>query len=188
MEPAPNLITQLLMDWRGGDSAALEKLAPIVYEEMRRIARRYMKGERAGHTLQTSALVNEAYMRLVDHNNIQWENRAHFFAVAAQAMRRVLVDHARNRNYQKRGGGAHKVEFDEAWMAASERAAEFIALNDALTDLENVDPRKGKVVEMRYFGGLSVEETAEALGVSPITVKRDWNLARAWLLRALTNK
>ncbi|HKC88277.1 MAG TPA: sigma-70 family RNA polymerase sigma factor, partial [Blastocatellia bacterium] len=163
MSASSQNITRLLLDWRNGDQTALDQLMPLVYEELRRMANHYMRNERRGHTLQTSALVNEAYLRLVDHENIEWANRAHFFYVAAQAMRRILVDHARTRNYQKRGGGALKVSLDEAAMVTEEHAAEMIALDDALEGLAKIDERKARVVELRYFGGLSVEETAEAL-------------------------
>src|SRR5262245_37695041 len=187
MSASSQNITKLLLDWRNGDGGALDRLMPLVYEELRRMANHYMRNERKGHTLQTSALVNEAYLRLVDHENIQWQNRAHFFGVAAQAMRRILVDHARTRNYQKRGGGAQQVSLDEAATLAGDRAAELIALDEALQELAKMDERKSRVVELRYFGGLSLEETAEALGVSIPTVTRDWNTAKAWLMRAMTN-
>ena len=188
MIPSSQNVTQLLLDWRNGDSGALDRLMPLVYEELRRMANFYMRNERQGHTLQTSALVNEAYLRLVDHENIEWQNRAHFFGVAAQAMRRILVDHARTRNYQKRGGEALHVSLDEAATLAEEQAAELIALDEALQELARMDPRKCRVVELRYFGGLSVEETAEALGVSVTTVARDWNMAKGWLLREMTKQ
>lgn len=193
MEPSPQNtpnqnITQLLVDWRNGDQEALNQLMPLVYEELRRMANYYMRNERKGHTLQTSALVNEAYLRLVDHENIQWQNRSHFFGLAAQAMRRILVDHARSRNYQKRGGGAEQVSLDEAATLAEDRAAELIALDDALQELAKFDQRKSRIVEMRYFGGLSGEEVAEALGISTATVSRDWETAKAWLLRELSRK
>jgi RNA polymerase sigma-70 factor, ECF subfamily len=186
MNPSSQSVTQLLLDWRNGDQTALDRLMPLVYEELRRIAGHYLRNERRGHTLQTSALVNEAYMRLVDHENIEWQNRAHFFSVAAQAMRRILVDYARSRNYQKRGAGAQHVSLDEAAMVTEEHAAEMIALDDALEALAKIDERKCRVVELRYFGGLSVEETAEALGVSVQTVGRDWSTAKAWLLREMS--
>ncbi|MBI1761643.1 MAG: sigma-70 family RNA polymerase sigma factor [Acidobacteria bacterium] len=179
-------VTRLLLDWRAGDRAALDRLMPLVYDELRRIARAYLRHERREHTLQTSALVNEAYLRLVDHEQISWQNRAHFFCVAAQAMRRILVDHARSRNFAKRGGAAHKVSLDEAAGVALERADELLALDDALQDLAKFDERKSRVVELRYFGGLSVEETAEALGIAAITVIRDWNTAKVWLLREMS--
>ena len=179
-------VTQLLIEWRDGDQTSLDKLMPLVYEEMRRLAHYYMRRERAGHTLQTSALVNEAYLRLVDHKNMRWQNRAHFFAIAAQAMRRVLIDHARSRQYAKRGGEAQMVELDEGTIAIQERAASLVALDDALTELAAFDLRKSQVVVLRYFGGMTVEETAEALGISPVTVMRDWSTAKAWLLRAIS--
>jgi RNA polymerase sigma factor (TIGR02999 family) len=188
MNPSSQSVTQLLIDWRNGDQTALDRLMPLVYEELRRIAGHYMRNERKGHTLQTSALVNEAFLRLVDHENIELANRAHFFSVAAQAMRRVLVDYARSRNYQKRGGAARHVSLDEAAMVTKEHAAEMIALDDALEALAKIDERKCRVVELRYFGGLSVEETAEALGVSIQTVGRDWSTAKAWLLREMSRK
>ena len=185
MTPSPGTITRLLVDWRDGDKTALDRLVPLVYREMRRLAGYYMRRQRADHTLQTSALINEAYLRLIDHKNMRWENRAHFYAVAAQAMRRILVDHARSRGYQKRGGGALKVSFDEAVIGAEERAAELIALDDALKDLAAIDPRKCQIVELRYFGGLSVDETAEVIGVSAVTIMREWRSAKGWLLRAI---
>jgi len=186
MTPSSQNVTQLLLDWRNGDQTALDRLMPLVYEDLRRMANHYMRNERQGHTLQTSALVNEAYLRLVDHENIAWQNRAHFFGVAAQAMRRILVDYARSRGRLKRAGVAQQVSLDEAMTLAEERAAELIALDDALAELAKIDERKSRVVELRYFGGLSVEETAEALGVSFMTVMRDWNTARAWLMREVT--
>jgi RNA polymerase sigma-70 factor (ECF subfamily) len=186
MTSSPQSITQLLIEWRDGDETALDRLIPLVYDEMRRLARYYMRRERAGHTLQTTALINEAYIRLVDHKGMRWQNRAHFYAVAAQAMRRILVDNARSRHYAKRGGGARMVELDEAATVAQQQAAEMVALDDALNDLAMLDSRQSKTVELRYFGGMSVEETAEALGVSPVTVMRDWRAAKAWLLRSLS--
>ena len=164
---------------------ALQKLIPLVYEELHRIARRYMGRERKGHTLQTSALVNEAYLRLVDWKNVEWQNRAHFFAASAQLMRRILVDFARNRRYLKRGGGALQVSLAEAEGISLERGTDLLALDDALNSLAAMDQRKSQVVEMRFFGGLSVEETAEVLKVSVETVMRDWKLAKVWLLREL---
>jgi len=185
MATPPREITQLLLKWRNGDSSALNKLMPVVYEELRRMAKRYMAAERPGHTLQTTALINEAYIRLIDHRDMSWQNRAHFFAVAAQAMRRVLVDHARTRKAAKRGGGAPKASLEEA-ATIPERPEELIALDRALSDLSVIDPRKSKVVELIFFGGLSVKETAAVLGVSPVTVMREWRAAKAWLLRAMT--
>ena len=180
-----NQITQLLRAWAEGDRAALDRLAPLVYDELHRLAKLYMRGERAGHLLQTTALINEAYLRLMDWQKSEWGNRAQFFAVAAQMMRRVLVDFARARQYAKRGGRAQQVSFDEATVTGRDRHAELIALDDALNSLSERSPRQSLVVELRYFGGLSVEETATALGVSPRTVIREWNVARAWLYREL---
>ena len=178
-------ISLLLHAWSEGDRDALEKLTPIVYQELHRLARRYMRAERPGHSLQTTALVNEAYLRLVDYNRMQWQDRAHFFAVSAQLMRRILVDHARRQNL-KRGARAPHLSLDEAAALGQERAADLVALDDAMKALERIDPRKVQVVEMRFFGGLSVEETAAVLRVSPITVMRDWTSAKAWLYRELT--
>jgi RNA polymerase sigma factor (TIGR02999 family) len=183
--PASEDVSLLLRAWSGGDQGALEKLTPVVYEELHRLAQRYMRGERAGHSLQTTALVNEAYMRLVDYKRMQWQDRAHFFAVSAQVMRRILVEHARRRNL-KRGGGIAHVALDEAATVGGGRSGDLVALDDAMNALAQIDPRKVSVVEMRFFGGLSVEETAEVLKVSPVTVMRDWNTARAWLYRELT--
>jgi RNA polymerase sigma-70 factor (ECF subfamily) len=184
-EPAAEDVSTLLRAWSDGDQSALERLTPVVYDELHRLARRYMKGERSGHSLQTTALVNEAYMRLVDYERMQWQNRAHFFAVSAQLMRRILVEHARRHNL-KRGGGVPHVSLDEASMVDGDPDADLVALDDAMNGLARIDPRKVQVVEMRFFGGLSVEETAEVLKVSPVTVKRDWRAARAWLYRELT--
>ena len=186
--PPPQQVTQLLIAWGNGDQAALEQLLPLVYEELHRLARQYMRHERKDNTLQTSALVNEAYLRLVDQKNVKWQNRAHFFAIAAQIMRRILVDHARKRSYQKRGGNAMRVTLDETLMISDERAAEVVALDDALTSLADLDERKSKIVELRFFAGLSIEETAEILAVSPGTVMRDWTLAKAWLRRAIASE
>ena len=184
-QPSPHEVSRLLRAWSSGDEAALQTLIPLVYEELHRIARRYMGREREGHTLQTSALVNEAYLRLVDWKNVEWQNRAHFFAVSAQMMRRILVDFARDRRYLKRGGGALQVSLAEAAGMTSERGTDLVALDDALNSLAEVDQRKSKVVELRFFGGLSVDETAEVLKVSAETVMRDWRLAKVWLLREL---
>lgn len=178
-------VTGILLAWGQGDEAALEKLMPLVYSELKRLAHHYLKGERAGNILQTTALVNEAYLRLIDSSRVQWQNRAHFFAVSAQLMRRVLVDAARARNYQKRGGGALQVSLNEALPLGEQRGPDLVALDDALQELAAFDPRKSKVVELRFFGGLSVKETAEVLQVSEDTVMRDWSIARAWLLREL---
>jgi RNA polymerase sigma-70 factor (ECF subfamily) len=185
MTPSPQDVTQLLLDWSVGNQAALDKLTPLVYEELHRLAHRHMNRERRDHTLQTSALVNEAYLRLINQRDVQWQNRAHFFSIASRLMRRILVDHARAHNYAKRGGGALRVSLDEAAFVSQERASELVALDDALTSLAAIDQRKCQVVELRFFGGMSVEETATALGVSPITVKRDWSTAKAWLHRAI---
>jgi RNA polymerase sigma factor (TIGR02999 family) len=183
---SPQEITQLLLAWGDGDESALAALTPLVYRELRRRAHRYMIGERAGHTLQTTALVNEAYLRLVNSKDVRWQNRAHFFAVSAQLMRRILVDFARSRGYQKRGGVAQQVELDEAAVVADDRGTEMVALDEALKALAELDARQARVVELRYFGGLSDAETAEVLKVSVGTVRRDWTLARAWLNRELT--
>ena len=181
-------VTGLLEAWSHGDQAALDKLIPLVYDELRQLAHRYMKRERAGHTLQTTALVNEAYARLVDQRNVQWQNRAHFFAVAAQVMRHILIDHARNQTRAKRGGDAQHISLDDAQTMSAERAAELLALDEALKKLAEIDERRSRVVELRYFGGLSIDETAEVLKIKPITVSRDWRWARAWLFRALQSE
>jgi RNA polymerase sigma-70 factor (ECF subfamily) len=178
-------VTGLLLAWSEGEQAALDKLVPLVYSELRRIAHRYMNRERPGRTLQTTALVNEAYLRLIDASQVRWQDRAHFLAVSAQLMRRILVDFARSRRYQKRGGGAQKVTLDEAVIPSRPQSRDVVALDDALTALAATDARKSRVVELRFFGGLSVEETAEVLKVSPDTVLRDWRLARAWLAREM---
>jgi len=178
-------ITQLLLAWRGGDQAALDQLIPLVHQELRRLAHRFMHQERPGHLLQTTALVNEAYLRLVDSSRVQWESRAHFFAVAAQLMRRVLVDAARERESRKRGGEWAQVSLAEAMVVPQRRGADLIALDDALEALAAVDKRKSEIVELRFFGGLTVEETAAVLEVSPDTVMRDWHLAKVWLFREL---
>jgi RNA polymerase sigma factor (TIGR02999 family) len=185
-EASSNEVTLLLRAWGEGDVQALDRLAPIVYQELHRIARGYMARERTDHTLQTTALVNEAYVRLVDARQVTWHDRAHFFAVCARAMRRILVDHARSRGYVKRGGGKLRVQFDEAFGMAWSADSNLLELDEALDRLSILDPRKARVIEMRFFGGLSVEETAEALGISPETVMRDWKLARAWLYRELS--
>jgi RNA polymerase sigma-70 factor (ECF subfamily) len=177
-------VCELLRAWSDGDTSALERLAPIVYDELHRLARRYMRGERPGHSLQTTALVNEAYMRLVGYERMEWQNRAHFFAVSAQLMRRILVEHARRHNL-KRGGGVPHVSLDEAALVGSVRAADLVALDNAMNTLAQLDPRKAQVIEMRFFGGLSVDETADVLKVSPATVMRDWSTAKAWLYREL---
>jgi RNA polymerase sigma factor (TIGR02999 family) len=178
-------VTRLLARWKAGDETALQQLLPIVHEELRRLARRQMAKERPGHTLQATALVNEAYLRLVNLKQMQWQDRAHFFAMGARLMRRILVDFARARGYQKRGGGAKQVSFTEALEVAEGQPTDVVALNDALEELAAVDERASRVVELRFFGGLSVEETAEVLDVSRETVKRDWKFAKMWLLRHL---
>ena len=183
--PGAGEVSELLHAWAGGDRGALEKLTPIVYKELHRLAGRYMRSERPGHSLQTTALVNEAYLRLVDCDRVPWKDRTHFFAVSAQVMRRILVEYARRHN-QKRGGGVLRLSFDDALEAGDRPSADLVALDDALNDLARIDPRKMQVVEMRFFGGLSVEETAEVLKISPITVMRDWNTAKAWLYRELS--
>lgn len=179
-------VTELLIAWSGGDKAALDRLVPFVYEELRRLARHYMSGERQGHVLQTTALVNEAYLKLVDSSRVKWQNRAHFIAVSAQLMRRILVDFARSRDYQKRGGGLKQVSLSEALDIPLGKRNDLVELDDALENLMRIDERKGKVVEYRFFGGLSVEETAEVLKVSSDTVLRDWKFAKVWLLRELS--
>jgi RNA polymerase sigma-70 factor (ECF subfamily) len=181
-------VTQLLKAWGTGDGAAIEKLAPLVQNELHRLAHKYMSREKPGHTLQTTALVNEVYLRLVDIPQMSWQDRAHFFAISARMMRRILTDFARSRNYQKRGGTALHVSFDEALAVSQEQDAEILAIDDALRELAALEPRKSQVVELRFFGGLSVEETAEVLKVSPETVKRDWRFAKAWLHRALSGE
>jgi RNA polymerase sigma factor (TIGR02999 family) len=186
--PSSQNVTQLLLAWNNGDEAALEQLLPLVYQELHRLAGRYLGRERGGHTLQTTALVHEAYLRLVDQKQVQWQNRAHFFAVAAQMMRRILVDYARARRGAKRGGGAQQVSLDEALVVSDERAADVVALDEALNALAEFDERKSKMVELRFFGGLSIEETAEVLNVSPGTVMRDWTLAKAWLQREINKE
>jgi RNA polymerase sigma factor (TIGR02999 family) len=184
---APQEVSQLLRAWSEGDKAAFDRLMPLVYQELRQMARRYMDRQQAGHTLQTTALIHEAYLRLVDcRQDVPWQNRSHFFAVAATAMRHILVDYARTRQAAKRGGDAFKVSLDEAALAIEPRTTELVALDDALRSLSTFDERKSQVVELRYFGGLTVEETAEVLKVSPETVARDWRLARTWLLRELS--
>jgi RNA polymerase sigma factor (TIGR02999 family) len=186
--PLTDEVTRLLKAWTAGDERALEELTPLVYEQLHRVAQRFMAGERPGHTLQTTALVNEVYLRLVDCGQMKWQDRAHFFAVSAQMMRRILVDFARSRGYQKRGGGLAQVSIDEAATVSGEPDPSLMALDDALKALAEVDGRKSKVVELKFFGGLSIEETAEVLGVSTETVVRDWRLAKVWLLRELSDE
>ena len=180
-------VSEILRAWTDGDSQALDRLTPVVYDELRRLARRYMRRERPGHSLQSAALVNEAYLRLVDYKRMRWQNRAHFFAVSSQLMRRILVDHARRRN-QKRGAGVVHVSLDDAAIVGGETPVDFVALDEAMTVLQRVDPRKVQVVEMRFFGGLSVAEIAGVLGVAEVTVMRDWRSAKAWLYRELTSR
>jgi len=186
--PTTHEVTELLLAWSNGEKTALESLAPLVYKELHRLAHHYMSRERPDHTLQTSALVNEAYLRLVDQKRVQCQNRAHFFAISAQLMRQILINHAQSRRCLKRGRGARKLSLDKAIIVSKERSEDLLALDDALNELAKVDPRKSKVVELRFFGGLSVEETAEALDVSPVTVMREWRLAKAWLYRELGNE
>jgi RNA polymerase sigma-70 factor, ECF subfamily len=183
--PSPGAVTELLRAWSDGDDGALERLLPLVEAELRRMARGYMARERSGHTLQTTALVNEAFLRLTDARRVRWQDRAHFLGISARLMRRVLVDHARARGYLKRGGGAERVTLHEGLVAAPDPALDVVALDRALEALAKVDARKSRIVELRFFGGLSVEETAEVVHVSPDTVKRDWRLAKLWLLREL---
>ncbi len=186
--PAADQITQKLLACARDDRAALDELIPAVYGELRRMADRYLRHERPDHSLQPTALVHEAYLRLIDQRQVEWQNRAHFFGVAAQMMRRILVDHAKACGREKRGGGAHKIPLDEAMNLTEQESADLVALDDAMKRLEEIDPRKSRVVELRYFGGLSVEETAEILAVSRKTVMRDWNLAKAWLHQEISNK
>jgi RNA polymerase sigma factor (TIGR02999 family) len=188
MEPSPHDVTQLLQAWSEGDEEALDKLAPVVYEELHRLAQRYMAHERPGHTLQTTALVNEAYLRLVDSAQTSWQNRAQFFAVCSKVMRHILVDWARSRQAMKRGGAVRPLELEETLVVAEAPGADLVALDDALKALAALDPRKSQVVELRFFGGLSVEETSEVLGVSAGTVMSDWKLAKSWLRCQLSRK
>jgi RNA polymerase sigma factor (TIGR02999 family) len=183
--PSSHEVTQLLLAWSDGDQAALERLVPLIEAELRRLAKHYLRKERPGHTLQTSALVNEAYVRLIDWRNAKWQNRAHFFGVSAQLMRHILVDFARRRPRNQAGQVRH-VSLDDALMISEGRSADLVELDDALTALSKLDARKGRIVELRFFGGLSVEETAEVLGISGITVMREWNKARTWLYRELS--
>ena len=183
---SPSELTQLLLDWKQGDKAALDKLMPAVHQELRRIARNYMRRERVGHTLQSAALVNEAYLRLIEIKNMDWQGRAHFFAMAARLMRRILVDHARSRNYAKRGGAQQKLSLSEANQIAGKQELDVMSLDDALKSLAVMSEQQSRVVELRFFGGLTIDETAEVLGVSHATVERDWTVARAWLRRELS--
>jgi RNA polymerase sigma factor (TIGR02999 family) len=183
---SPQEVTQLLADWGRGDKSAFDKLFPLVQDELRRIARRQMSHERPGHTLQATALVNEAYLKLASHEGFAWQNRAHFYAVCAQVMRHILIDHARAHARDKRGGGTIHVSLEEVAVISEEQVDEYLALDEALCFLESVDPQKGKIVELRYFGGLSVDETAEVLDISPRTVRREWQRSRAWLYKMIT--
>ena len=184
--PARHQITELLAEWREGNQSALDELYPLVYDELHRLARRYMSRERKGHTLQTTALINEAYVRMVDQKNVNWANRSHFFAISAQIMRRILIDHARRHAYAKRGGGAQQVSLEEVAALVPEQGRELMRLDEALKSLAEQDPRRSQVVELRYFGGLNNEEIAGVLQVSENTVTRDWNMARAWLYQQLS--
>ncbi|HEY5839025.1 MAG TPA: sigma-70 family RNA polymerase sigma factor [Pyrinomonadaceae bacterium] len=188
MAAKPNNITQLLLKWSEGRSEALEDLIPLIYPELRRLARRHMQRENPAHTLQTSALINEAYLRLVSQQGVEWHNRAHFFAVAAQVMRHILIDHARKHQVVRRGGGLLRVPLDETAVASHERALEFVALDEALTKLALIDARKSQIVEMKFFGGLTVDEIAEVMKLSPITIKREWRAAKAWLHLEITEQ
>ena len=179
-------VTELLLDWSAGDKAALDRILPIVYDELRKQAARYLQRERAGHTLQTTALINEAYIRLVDQKNVRWQNRAHFFGISAQLMRRILVDHARAKHRAKRGGSDIRVSLSDANLVVKETDLDIVAVDEALERLAQIDEQQSRVVELRFFAGLSVEETAEVLKISPATVKRDWSMAKAWLHRELT--
>jgi len=184
--PARHQITELLAEWREGNQSALDELYPLVYDELHRLARRYMSRERKDHTLQTTALINEAYVRMVDQKNVNWANRSHFFAISAQIMRRILIDHARRHAYAKRGGGAQQVSLEEVAALVPEQGRELMRLDEALKSLAERDPRRSQVVELRYFGGLNNEEIAGVLQVSENTVTRDWNMARAWLYQQLS--
>lgn len=187
MDSSPHKVTQLLLAWGHGDQAARDELMSVVYQELHRLAHHHMKREPPGHTLQTSALINEAFLRLVNQREVQWQNRAHFFGIAARMMRRILVDYARSRRYAKRGGGVSEISLDEALTVSDERSNDVVVLDEALERLTEFDPRKGQLVELRYFGGLSIDETAEVLSVSAGTIMRDWTLAKAWLRRELSN-
>ena len=183
--PSPHEVTQLLLAWSDGDEAALETLTPLVYRELHRLARSYMRRETPGHTLQTTALVNEAYLRLIDEPHVHWRNRSHFFALSAKLMRRILVDFARSRRSQKRGGTERPVSFEESAIVSPQRSADILALDEAMKKLAAVDPRKSQIVELRFFGGLTVEETAEVLKIAHSTVYHDYDLAKLWLLREI---
>lgn len=185
-ETSSHQVTQLLVDWSNGDQSALDQLTPLVYSELRRLAGRYLRKERHDHTLQSTALVHEAFLRMVDQRSVKWQNRAHFFGVAAQMIRRILVDHARNRQASKRGSGAPRLSLDEAIATPERRDVDLVALDDSLNSLAKIDPQQARIVELRFFTGLTVEETAEVLGISPATVKRDWVSAKAWLHRDIS--
>jgi RNA polymerase sigma-70 factor (ECF subfamily) len=187
MRPAPHEVTRLLRDWSDGDESALHKLTPLVYEELHRLAHQHMRREKAGHMLQTSALVNEAYVRLIDASQVRWENRAHFFGIAARLMRRILVDDARRRNFDKRGGHTIHVPLDDVLTEPQQQAVNLVALEEALKRLSSIEARQSEIVELRFFGGLSVEETAEVLRISPRTVMREWTFARAWLRKEMVS-
>jgi len=186
--PSTHEVTRLLLAWKSGDETALNRLMPRVYQELHRLARRYMVAEQTGHPLQTTALVHEVYVRLVDANNVDWQNRAHFYAICARLMRRILIDFARSRNYQKRGPGFAHIQLEDALTIPEVESSEVLAVDEALRQLAAIDSRKSEVVELRFFGGLTTEEIAAALGVSPETVQRDWKLAKAWLLRELSHE
>jgi RNA polymerase sigma factor (TIGR02999 family) len=188
MPQTPQNVTELLIGWSKGDKEALDTLVPLVYDELRRQASRYLRRERVGHTLQTTALIHEAYLRLVDQKNVHWQNRAHFFGIAAQLMRRILVDHARTKKRAKRGGSNIRVSFDEANAMVQGQDLDIVALDEALHRLAEIDEQQNRIVELRFFSGLTVEETAEVLGISPATVKRDWSVAKAWLHREITRE
>ena len=185
--PQPQNVTQLLIAWNGGDKDALDKLLPIVYDELRRQAARYLRRERPGHTLQTTALIHEAYLRLIDQKSVHWQNRAQFFGIAAQMMRRILVDHARTKHRAKRGGSDVRVSLTDATSVTKDPDLNLVELDEALNRLEKIDPQQSKIVELRFFSGLNVEETAAALQISPATVKRDWKVAKAWLHREISH-
>jgi len=186
LSTSPHVVTRLLVDWGNGDQHALEKLTPLVYQELKRLAARYLRRERREHTLQSTALVHEAWLRLIDQKQVHWQNRAQFFGIAAEMIRRILIDHARGRQAAKRGDGAIKLSLDDALAAPNRRDLDLVALDDALRDLGKLDPQQGRLVELRFFAGLSIEESAEVLGVSPATVKREWTAAKAWLYREIS--
>ena len=187
-EASSENLTRLLVDWGNGDAQALERLVPLVYRDLRRLARRYLRSEPPGHTLQSTALVHEAYLRLIDQRNTHWQNRAHFFGISAQLIRRILVDHARARKAGKRGGNAAKIQIDDSVAAHESQGLDLVVLDDCLKTLSGIDPQQARVIELRYFAGLTVEETAEVMHVSPTTVKREWRLARAWLHREIARR